>query len=339
MTADVEQFGKDLSDEDLARITLANESEETAVGALKELIRRRSPLLKQVIPQILQDPAQTTAARSTAVNALGRGRLEEAPQILMENLDGRNPRLFAKMVNALGRTGNESALNQLEQMEGPKDPVAMRALDFARVLLSYRMRMDRHRLPVPDETSLLEVEDGIMIQISQARPKSLAAAIHGIREELPGIDLSEESALTLTCQTNELLLAFVKGFDAPDAIQSLRERSAMPLVLLKKANSLEYYALDTIFLTQPMEFKDEVALLGIRPSGELIYSGRVEFSEQQTLFRLRSLASRSSPAVELDGFYDARTGSLEITRAISSPRLARDLQTKKIPQRAVPGVR
>jgi hypothetical protein len=140
----------------------------------------------------------------------------------------------------------------------------------------------------------------------------------------------------LACGFDELLLLFADELRQPGSLEALRTRSALPLVLLRKGLSLDRYFLEQYFFTQPAEGDGEMALLGVRPSGELTYAGRIQVSAQAFRFTVRSVDSRYVPAIDVEGRYDLANQTLELTKTIASSRVAARERLSRAPLKVSP---
>lgn len=323
MDRDVEQQFESFSDGALLESVRKRQDEELVLGSLKELFRRKRPQrMQQAIRLVLKDPQQSLAARQVVVRELGKEVLKENEEMLLQLLEPAESDLFTPVVQSLGRIGSEAALKRLEKTSPPGDPVAQRALSFSKSLLAYRLRLNRHLLARPPASQLAEVKEGATIEINKPTPRVVKKALEDVRHDLPGLTLAESGAVRLVCSTSELILALTEEFQGSEGWQSLKERSALPFVMLKGGYSLDRYLLDTYFFVHPVEGGKELALLGTRPSGHVTYAGSMSPSGKSFVFTLRSLATRYAPAIEVEGRYLPGRHSLAVTKAITSGRAA-----------------
>ena len=337
MHADSERFGEDLSDDELAQIIQEKRAEDRVVAALKELDRRKSSRRLDMFREVLDDPERSTAAKTVAVRVLGTEQLGlENQELLLRHTDVEDASLFARVVGALGKIGDEQALERLERINGLQDATAQRALEFAKSLLAYRLRLDKHLIAPPSQEDLVEVTIGIHCEASEAKPETVRRALEDVKEDFPTISLAEGGAVTLAGRSTEFLIVFTDEFQQGEQLETIRERSALPLVKLKNGLSLERYFLDTYFFTQPSEGQEEVALLGVRPRGELTYAGGVQIAEEGYNFRLESVNTRYASAIQVEGRYNPDERSWEFTRAVTSTNVAAGEGVARTPRRASP---
>jgi len=336
---DVEKFGEKLSDDRLIEIIRAGRDEEALLGALKELARRKSSRRSNIYREILNNPEQSMSARKTVVTQLGTERLTENQELLLGHLGAKDASLFGGIVHSLGKIGDEEALKRLEEIAAPDDAAAGRALAFARSLLVYRLRLDRHLIVPPTAANLLVVTDGVPIDVTKVKAETVKEALNHVRQDVPAIPLTEEGALQLTCRSTELLLVFTEEFQQPQVLATIRDRSALPMVLLKKGYSLGHYFLELYLFTHPLKGRKAVSLLGVRPRGELVHAGQVRVPEKEFTFTLKSVDSRYAPAIEVEGRYEPDQRSFNFTKAVSSTQIAGKENKAGTPQKASPNFR
>jgi hypothetical protein len=313
---DVEKLDPKLSDDDLVRMISARRDEESVLTSIKEISRRQSPRRLEVFRQVLADPKQEVSVKKTAVTQLGTEPLRENQEILLEQVDTKDPGLYVPLARSLGKIGDERALERLEKAEPPDDSTARRVHEFAKSLIAYRLRLNTNFIAEPSDAALLRVEKGITFEVKKADGKRMGKALAAVRKDLPAVPLAEHGAARLDCRGNELLLMFTGEFAARD-LDTLGDRNALPLVILKNNLSLERYFLDYYLFTHPSRDGREVIILGTRPRGDLTFKGRIQNLNGETTFELHSVSSRYAPAIEVEGRYHQETRSWDFTKAIT----------------------
>ena len=308
--------------------------DETALPALKELFRRRGRLRTEAIKLALGDREGTTGLATTAVVELGSEALPENQQLLVSLLDTKQPALFLKTVQALAKIGDAKALEALERTQPSEAPAARRALDFAKSLLAYRLRLGQHLLPVPPETQVVPATKGIPFRARKAKAELIREAFAEAKPEVPAIPLAEEGAALLTCRNVELLLAFTAEFREVQALMSLRERSGVLFVLLQRSGSLHRWALAGYFFAQPSKGGQQVTLLGTRPGGEVTYLGKMRAGTERVDFTLQAVESRYAPALEVEAHYDLKRRTLKFDKAITSTQVSAREKKAPTPRKA-----
>lgn len=329
--ADIEKFGETMSEELLTEIALSKRGNEEANAALKKIIRRGDPRRRDVLRRVLDDTSQDASARNTAAVALGSESAPENRESLLRHLGEKNASVFRRVVQALGRIGDESALEQLEKTQPPDDGPARRAHAFAKALIAYRLRLDRNRLAKPAEEELLKVDGGVTFEIRKPDPERLQRAMKEAREDLPAVTLATDGAIELDCRGDELLLLFTDEFWQPEAQQTLRERGALFMVLLKYSPSPGGHFLENYFFTNPLKGREEVTLLGTRPGGELTYAGHLKISSAGFSLSLKSVVSRYAPAIDVSAHYE---GSWRVEKAMTSTTVSAGKSASRQPRLA-----
>lgn len=313
-SANVGKFGEAMSDELLAEIALSRRGKEEAHAALKEIARRRGPRRYEVFREVLDDAGQDASSRATAAVALGAEPAPENRELLQRHLDEKDATVFRRVVQSLGRVGDERTLELLEGAQAPDDGAARRAHAFAKSLIAYRLRLNRNRLATPAEKDLLEVEDRTTFKAHEPEPERLRRAMEEARRDLPAVPLATEGALQLDCRDDKLLLLFTDEFWRPEGQRTLRERDALFMVVLKYADSLDRHFLENYIFTHRLKGREDVTLLGTRPGGVLTYAGRVDILPDGLHLAVKSVASRYAPAIDAAGRY---AGSWTVERAVT----------------------
>ncbi len=318
---DTERLDEKLSDDDLIKGIQGRGDLNFISAAVKELTRRKSSNRFEIYKELLDDPSLRLTVKETIVFHLGTERLVENQELLLRHLNTRDSSLFVKIVQSLGKMGDKRALKHLEQIEAPNVTISRSSLDFAKSLLSYRLRLNKNLIALPTNSEILEVTNGIPITPTKVERKEVSEAFRHIKEDLPAFTLDEVGATNLSWSSVEMLLVFTDKFQEPEILESVRDKSAIPIVLLKKAHSLGRYFLSEYLFTHPSEDHEEVIVVGIRPSGKLTYAGKMQILHEGLELQLRSVDSLQLPAIELDGKYDLRQHSFDFSRAVSSTKV------------------
>lgn len=331
---DVEKLDPGLSDDDLVNMVLAGRDQELALTSIKEISRRKIPRRLEIFRRVLVDPDQEANLKKTVFTQLGTEALRENQELLLHQLETKDPGLFVPLARSLGKIGDLQALEQLEKIRPPDDSTARRVHEFAKSLIAYRFRLNTNRLPEPSNAELVKVERGIQFEVAKPDPKRMGKALTEGRKDLPAVPLAEQGAVRLVCRADERLLMFTDDF-AGKNLETLRERSALPLVILKNNLSLERYFLDYYLFTHPSKDGREVIILGTRPRGDLTFKGRIQTLKGATTFELYSLDSRYAPAIEVAGRYHHENRSWEFTKAVTDTTIGAK-STVGTPRRAAP---
>jgi hypothetical protein len=332
MSFDTARFGEKLKDNHLVRKALGKDHRESMLGALVELGRRRTPGRLKIYNKVLSDPATNVTAKQTVAIQLGSEQLAENQELLLQHLKTRDPSVFFRIVQSLGKIGDRHALERLEKIEVPDVALSRDSLYFARSLLAYRLRLNRNLISLPSKGDILKVTKGTPIRITKAKAEEVSEAIRHVKNDLPAIPLVTEGATKLTWNSFEVLFVFTYHFHEPESLKSIQHQSALPLVLLKKADSLGTYFLTEYFFTNPSENRKDVVILGTRPRGYLTHAGKIQISEKAFKLELRSVNSLYGPVIELEGQYDSTLRSFKFSKAISGTKVAKKIKPQTSPK-------
>lgn len=168
------------------------------VEALHEVaaVRERAPELTPQLRELLSDESAPNKLRhAVAIELEGRGDIEG----LIESLRISDHLALRGVLSALGRSGPEEALEEIEQSELPEQ--ASRAARWARRLLAYRHRRDSEALLDVGELLSRQVEPDEPEELSVERA-TLEEARRVLREaepSLPAVATSTEGAVAFTC--------------------------------------------------------------------------------------------------------------------------------------------
>jgi hypothetical protein len=339
ISADIEKLDDKLSDDDLRRLILEGRDEEVVLLPIKELSRRKSPARVDIFRQVLDDPKQVAGVKKTVATQLGTEFSPASQEVLLRQIDTPDPSLFVVVTRSLGKIGDEHALRTLEGQKAPADRTASAALEFAKSLIAYRLRLNTHLIAIPPEAKVVSVTAGISFESKNSDPDTTSKALQQAKKDLPAIPLAQEGAARLDCRDTKFLLAFTDDFYGPNMLQSLKERSAVPLVLLKDNLSLERYFLDRYFFTHPSDKDGEILVRGTRPKGDLTFVGDVRVSETAVTFTLNTLESPYAPPVEIVGTYSPQQRSWKFEKALTGTRVAARNGAIGTPRRATPNFR
>ena len=330
---DIERVHQNLTFEELTSKILLESREDEVLGSIKELGRRREPRRREVFAQVLADPKYNAGIKKTVITELGTEADRENQDLLLQHLDRHDDSVLVLAARNLGKIGDENALKRLEATKTPDNPTARRAIQFSQSLISYRLRLNTHLISPPAKEQLVTVRDGIRFEVKKAETATIRKAVLQAAKDVPAMSLTDEGAAKVTCRGTELLLVFADGFDQPEKLQTLRERNAAPLVVLKTGLSEGGYFLDGYLFTQPSA-NGGVSLLATRPRGELTLVGEAEISNGKVAFKVNAVESPFTPAVDIAGEYQARDRSWSFTRTLTSTTIASPKRGVVVPRKA-----
>jgi len=330
MSFDIDEYGAKLSDDKLVDIIKNKRDEVLVLGALKELFRRKTTKKLEISKYVLDDELQENSVKKTVVAHIGTECLVEGQELLSHHLKTKNASLFNKIVQSLGKIGNEQLLKRLEDIESP-DANVSKSLDFAKSLISYRLRLNRNLIKLSSDNEFAKINNGIPINIKEIEPSEVREALKQVKKELPCVPLASEPSIKLSWPSADSLMIFTDKFHEFESLRSIQETSALPLIILEKATSLGVYFLSHYFFTHPSEDRKDVVLIGTNPTGTLTNGGNVKITENGFEFKLRSVVSHYSLPIEMEWNYDPNKQLFKFTKAVSNTKIETDRTKAKIP--------
>lgn len=333
MAFDIEQFGEKLSNNELIDIIKRNKDEESVLGALKEFLRRKTTERFEVFKYVLDNDLQKDSVKKTVVAQLGTECLSENQELLLHHLKTKNASLFNKIVQSLGKIGDEHVLKRLEEIESQDVNVSYQSLSFAKSLISYRLRLNRNLINVPSESNIVKITKGIPINIQETKTNDLREALLDLRKDLPCVSVVSEGTVKLAWPSLDCLMMFTDNFYEYETLKSIQENNALPLVIVEKASSLGVYFLSHYFFTHPSENNKDAVLLGMSTGGTLTNVGKVQITEKGFEFKLVSVDSLYSPPIEIEWIYDPNKRSFKFIKAIASTKVESPKKRANVPNK------
>ena len=249
-----------------------------AVGAFKELARRRSPALVAMARSRLTSATAPVPLRNAAAVALGGTAGAENQSALLKALSPTAPALTKHVAHALGRIGDKRALAKLEALPTPPLPSDAAAVSFAKSLIAYRLRLGVHQITpaAPSKRLLPDAAQAIQLAVSPPKAALRKAILTQLQAEAPGIALSDVGALAFTCRTSQFVIVMTKDYaEAPD-LAHFAKAGGVIAVVFKQADCAEEsaFSLDEYLFVNPAK-GNAAALIGARASGETAHSGEI----------------------------------------------------------------
>jgi HEAT repeats len=335
---DQESLPESVSDEQLVAVLegraparAAGRAEIGKVDAIKELARRRSSGRTEVLARVATEAEEPEEVRTAAVVELGHEDSRAARDALTAALRSGDPAVARRAAEALGRVGEESALEALESAEVPGP--ARRSAQFARSLLAYRLGRDAHRIPRPAADAELDLEaaDTEPVDVRAPDPTELTRALTDLARDLPGFTRSTAGARVLTCDDVEYLVVLNGELRDREALRRIQERPAMPAVVVKLAGGLDRFYLHAYVLTHPTG--SALELLVSRTTGDVTHVGSARIEGSRASFSLRAVATPLAVPVQLEGTLDTERMELTIERALAQRNIDRARQGGRQPRR------
>jgi hypothetical protein len=318
-----DQPAQTLSERTLVEVVRGASDASEPTEALRELLRRR-PRRAPLLAEVVADRARPAEMRAIAAVALGRQATPAAKDALIAAVRDQDPLVLRRVAEALGKVGDEQALAVLEMLEPPRGPVK-RSVDFAKTLLAYRLGLDKHRLRRPPAKNELEVQRRRAQRLEAVRPRrqALERIMADAAQELPGIAVTEQSALRFACGGHEFVILLTKQLERQDGVDALARRPAVVGAVLERSPVEDHYFLSEYLLSDPGGRGSSGHLYGVRPNGAVAHVGEVK-PEAGATFELRALNTRYSPPVAIEGNYDPAKKQLRFTQMLVHPDFERN---------------
>jgi hypothetical protein len=324
---DVERSLEQLREQALVEAVQGGPAEVSRMEALKELARRRSPRAGGVLSSVLLDNALPADLRAVAAVEAGKQVLPASERALVAALQSGPSLVVRRAAESLGRVGGREALEALRATRSYKqEPAVARAVSFARSLISYRLSVGTDLLETPGAAEVLKLDDPepAAVQVEPVSADVVERMTPRFRLEVPGVAVSLRGALQLRCGANEFLLM------PQQALSDLGRRNAVVGVVLKRAQSLEYFALHLYLLSHPRDERT-LALFGVRPDGTVTHFGEILLGAPEHAFRLNALNTPYGPPVDIQGHIDVATHRIVLAQAVVNRRLSRAQRRAQVP--------
>jgi HEAT repeats len=313
--SDQEALSRSVTDDALIAAVAGRNPKMEPAAALKELARRKSPVARKAVSDVLADRTAPLELRTTAARALGKGEVPGAESALIAALDAEQPALLARAAESLGRIGSEKALSALRRVK--LEGAAGRMIQFSRTLIAYRLGLDEERLEAPPETELLDIEQerAASITFERVEPEAFRAADRYLKDELPAIPLAERGSVRFSCRHEHLWIALTKEVEGAGGAKRVAEGSAVVAVVLKESTCPEGWYIYEYILSHPRGAK-KAEIFGVRPTGDLSHFGELDLKEVNVTVRLRAFNTPRLPAIDLEADYRGREGTFNFKRAL-----------------------
>ncbi|MCB9703245.1 MAG: HEAT repeat domain-containing protein [Myxococcales bacterium] len=313
-----------LADGELAKLARSAEISD-ALLAVKHLERRASPMRAKVYEDLMKARQTQPKVKRTVASLAGMEATPASRHLLSAALADPDALVVRNAARSLGLIGGAAELQSLEQLHPAAQ--AQAAVEFAKCLISYRHRLGKHRLAVPDLRARVALRGGFELP---AKPAAQGrAGAQEAQKDLPSLGVVDQGAVELDCKGVRLILAFTDDFPKQNAIDALAQKDARPLVLMHSGLSTGQLSLAHHFVTQPGA-GGRIELIGARPGGEVTYAGSVKVTPAGVEFELHSLSTRYAAAIDFAGIYSPASGEWKFTRKLSGEQVA-DPRARSLP--------
>jgi hypothetical protein len=287
--------------------------------AMAELAASALPQKEAVLAEVLEDPREDTLWRIVAAMVLGRIATPHAARILLHNLPRVDTRIETPILKSLGRIAEGAALDAIdERVRHARTPAVAAAGRFAAALISHRLGLAGHDLPVPAETDLLPPPAGESRTVEFApAPADLAARVLRDMQRYPygHVDLDPSHPTRIVCGREVQVLCLNRNAIGP----AVAGKALLGIVALQSAETGEHSPA-YLLLSRPGHGAGTLDVLATRCSGALALAGSARVAGARVELELRSVRRPGARAIVVRGVLDG--GRVESAEARSS--LARE---------------
>jgi hypothetical protein len=262
------------------------------------------------LARVLVDGQQPSQMRQAAAYELGRLGTPEAVAVLRDTLGTGDDPTQRAVVTALGRAGGPPDLDAIDrflQQDGGLPPDVVRAADWARSLLAYRVDVDGFELAPPPGNPLTAeaaTDEARAVASAPADPGVVAQAVHDVAAEGFHIPLDLSSGTVVRCADRDHLYLQNREFASPDSLQRLTEKkSVLGIVAVLSTGEGEAWTTKYLVLTQPAPVPDRVEIHVTTTTGSPAFTGEAELGPDQISFGLRSVDQPGAIPLQLQGSY------------------------------------
>jgi HEAT repeats len=332
--SDVEGGPQQLKDEDLLDTAERGKQVHERKAALKELLRRRSPLVRPMLGRLVTDSAAPAELRTTAAVALGREATAANEDALRRALAAEDPAVVSAAAEGLARIGGRAAYDALRKRTEPR-PGPTRGLAFARTLIAYRMGLGTERLAEPPTESLLELDRAraVSLPLREVGEQDFAAARPWLERELPAIPVAQKGSVRFTCGNEHLWLVLAEGIIGSGG-SAAAERDRVAAAVLKESECPDGWFVHEYILTHPRPGQG-AALFGLRSSGKLVHFGEIGAGANAAV-QVRAVDAPGVAGLELRAELGA-DGALAIREALCGPPRDERKRRPSAPAASQPG--
>jgi hypothetical protein len=320
---------------ELPAVVLGRPSAIARSAAIAQLASSTLPGREAVLATLLVDTTEESALRVAAANALADVAGDIAADALLAAAATVDGAPQAAVLRALGRIGDERALEGLLHMDLPKAGPSVPAHAFAVNLIEHRLGIEATAPARASEGEVLRppTGDGRDIRTSAAATTSREQLRTWATRRPYNIDLEDERATEIVCAgMSHFVLANREVATGDPSL--LSERPFITAIVASRPGEDREYTTSYVVLSTPME-GDAVSLAVHRQNGREVMVGTG--TTEQDVFAFELLAVRRPGARALDLRGTLAAGQVTITQGRESsrqepPRLAQRLEVDRHPR-------
>jgi hypothetical protein len=297
----------------LRDVVLGKDTSFSRAAAIALLLRSDSPNKEHDFATVLEDEKVAGRIRYVAAITLAKVDNRAAQDILVRNLGIRDERVRAGVLIGLGRIGDMIALEAIERLNDRSKPAR-----FAAALIAYRLGVEGHELPVPEEKALLDlpVSGARPVQWQRADAADVTLCLSALANDPFGITYAREPAYEVRCGRRQLMVLFNRELVVQDMTQRSRERKALAGVVALRNETNGTYSVSLLILTSPNLKNEAVQIMLCHTNGDIGYAGQAAIEDNSANLILRAVSRAGAFPIRFEGTF--KDGRFEIKTALSA---------------------
>lgn len=327
----VEIVSEQLSPDRIRDVVLGRDKAISRKEAIALLRDADLPDRHQVLERVLKDESDDASLRYLAATTLYQLKLPESQEILIESSRAvQDQRVLESVAKALGRVGDERALEAVTEIKARTEGRTAAQAEFAAQLIAHRLGLKDYELPVPADDALLKLEES-RAHVFEFRPASRPEAricLESLAPEPFGIEYSEEFMYEIDCLPgiSQMLLTNME-FAEDNAVEKLGARKALWAVVASKIQETGLYSTAFLVFTSRVPRSKRLRLLAHRPNGDQLFAGTGQIEGGQLKFAMNAVSRPGGFPIRAEGVFEA--GRFEMSLALSESCVQRRREPPK----------
>ncbi len=263
---------------------------------------------------ILEDEKQPSRFRALAATLLWRLGSRAGQDVLVRSASSRDEQVLSAVMTALGRIGDQRALEVVRAAAGYATGTAAKQARFAAMLIEHRLGLAEGDVPATDQTPLEPLDaSGRPFEVLRPASEESAIARRSLAQEPFGIEYASR-AHQIRCERNVWMLLFNREL-ASLGNRRLVERKALAGVVASRNEPKRTYSIRFVILTSPAG-GDRVRVSGFTTLGDPAFAGDASVRESRVEFTVAALSRPGAFPFRLDA--DWQADRVEVRRAVTA---------------------
>lgn len=311
---------ENLPEQSLRNSILGTDLSVSRTRAINLMPSSKIPNRAELLRNVLENDGDDPKLRRLAAIALWRVNTADARDALLSAAETvEDPMVLTGVVKSLGRIGDQRALDAIQAIRDRSEGTLAAQASFAASLISHRLGLPGNDLPVPSKYEKMPRSNQGSIQLAAPEAREVEQFLEDFQSQPYDIELSRESLRQVFCTGATWMLAFSRDFAAAE-LAALRKQKSVAGLLASRNPETGHYSVAFLLLTAPGE-GDRVDVLFHRSTGEQAWAGVLTSGGRDAgSFAIHTAGRLGIVPIELEGVWSGH-GKLELTRAISAPRV------------------